>query len=177
VAEEDYIGVAIMDKTVYLKPCGCAIRENSLGLPDFLRSMFREGCMRVAIDLENCQGMDSTFLGVVADAATNLPRHGGKNVIILNAGERARRELATVGLLGLVEMADESVEPPEDLEMQRVDFLPFPDDSRERAEQVKYLHEQLTKLNDANKKKFGDFIQMLERELEEQSDTGDSPSS
>jgi len=168
--KRDYIGVLIIDKSVYLRPVGYATQDNSLGVPGFLSSMFQEGCVRVAIDLKDCMGMDSTFLGVIAHAATNLPRHGGSPVTILNASEKDIREFATVGLLSLVEVIDSPVEPPEGLELLEIDFVHFPNTERERIQQVKYLHEQLAKLNERNKKNFSSFLSMLQEELGQAND-------
>ena len=166
--QEDYIGVLIVNKgvkSVYLKPFGYATQENSLGIPDFLACMFRQGCVRIAIDLKECLAMDSTFLGVIADAATNLPRRAGKTVLILNAAERDIKEFRTVGLLPLVKVVEHPIEVPEGIEFIKADFVHFPGSEREGIERIKYLHEQLAKLNERNKKVFGSFIAMLRSEL------------
>ena len=172
MSEQDYIGVLVMSKrlkTVYLKPFGYATQDNSLGIPDFLACMFREGCVRVAVDLKDCHGMDSTFLGVIADAATNLPRQGGKTVVILNARGREKKEMATVGLLPLVSVIDHPLDVPDGIEFMKADFFTFAGTERERCERIKYLHEQLTQLNERNKKQFGSFVAMLQKELQEAS--------
>jgi len=166
--EQDYIGVFIINKdfkSVYLKPFGRAIQENCLGIPDFLACMFRQGCVCVAIDLKDCTAMDSTFLGVIADAATNLPRRAGKTVLILNAAERDIKEFRTVGLLPLVKIVEHPVEIPEQIKLIKADFVHFPGTERKRVERIKYLHEQLVKLNERNKRVFGSFISMLQSEL------------
>lgn len=167
--DESYIGVLIIDKSVYLKPVGYATQDNSLGIPTFLRAMFRCGCVRVAVDLEDCQGMDSTFLGVMADAATNLPKHGETTLLILNASEKEKQELSTVGLLPLVNVVDKPFHPPAGLDLQKVDFFHLPDSDTERIKEIKRLHEQLVQLNEENKRQFGSFISMLEDELQEAS--------
>jgi hypothetical protein len=168
--EQDYIGVLIVNrdaKSIYLRPVGYATQENSLGIPDFLEGMFRQGCVRVAIDLSDCLAMDSTFLGVIADAATNLPRHAGKPVLILNAAQRDIKEFRTVGLLQLVKVVEHPVQVPDEVEFMKADFIHFPSSERERIERIKYLHEQLVKLNERNKKVYGSFVSMLQDELEE----------
>ena len=171
--EQDYIGVLIVNKgakSIYLRPVGYATQDNSLGIPDFLECMFRQGCVRVAVDLKDCLAMDSTFLGVIADAATNLPRRAGKPVLILNAAERDIKEFRTVGLLQLVNVVEHPIEIPEGVEFMKADFVHFPSTERERIERVKYLHEQLVKLNERNKKVYGSFISMLQDELKESED-------
>ncbi len=92
--DEERTEIAIVGKTVYLKPIGMATQQNCLGIPDFLETMFRIGCRHVVFDLAHCTGMDSTFLGVIADAATALPQVPGKTVLVINAGERVRQPAA-----------------------------------------------------------------------------------
>ena len=172
--DESYIGVLIIEKSVYLKPVGYATQDNSLGIPTFLRAMFRCGCTKVAIDLENCRGMDSTFLGVMADAATNLPKHGETSLLILNASEKNKQELATVGLLPLVKIVEKPYHPPAGLDLQKVDFFHLPDSDTERIKEIKRLHEQLVNLNERNKEQFGSFISMLEEEFQETKSSEDN---
>jgi hypothetical protein len=166
LTEEDHIDVAIIDRTIYLKPFGFGSQHNSLGIPSFVNAMFRAGCSYVAFDLSDCKGMDSTFLGVIAAAATATPHRPGKTVIILNADESLLRQLKRIGLLPLVHLRDECVELPHEVQLRQIDFLHFPKTEHQKLEKVKFLHEQLAELNDKNRQLFGPFIRMLEDELE-----------
>ena len=169
------IGVTVVGKNLYLKPHGYATQDNCLGIPAFLEAMFRRGCARVAFDLEECDGMDSSFLGVIADAATNLPGRQHGTVVILNADEQNRKELATVGLLPLIEVLDEPIDAPEGFELEDVDFMHFPCTEQERIEEIKRLHETLCHLSEHNKEKFGRFVSMLDAELKQANETETTP--
>lgn len=166
MAEESHIEVAVIDSTVYLKPFGFATQQNCLGIPDFLEAMFRVGCKRVAFDLGECKGMDSTFLGVIADAATAVPNRPGKTVVVLNCRENALRQLRRIGLLPLVCVHEETVEPPQ-MQLSQIDFIHFPKTPQQRLQTIKRLHQQLTELNEKNKQLFGPFIAMLDEELQQ----------
>jgi anti-sigma B factor antagonist len=159
------IQVAVLAKTVYLRPSGFALQSNSLGIPDFLRAMFRAGCNSAVFDLADCAGMDSTFLGVIADAATALPHRRGRTVAVLNAGERATRQLHRVGLLPLVTLRTEPTTLPERIHLREVDFVDVPRTENQRLERVRDLHQQLVDLNSGNRELFGTFVEMLNREL------------
>jgi hypothetical protein len=163
--EEGHTKVAVVGKNVYLRPLGLATQRNCLGIPAFLQAMFRVGCRHVVFDLSACQGMDSTFLGVVAHAATSLPRVPGKTVIILNAGQKACRQLKRIGLLPLLCLPHAPLSLPENLEFRDVDFLHFPKTENERLQKIKELHCNLAELNEKNRATFGSFIEMLEEEL------------
>jgi len=162
---EERIEVAIVGDNVYLKPFGRASQLNCLGLPDFLDGMFREGCEMAAFDLAECTGMDSSFLGVIASAATAIPRKIGQTVVILNASESLVKGLQRVGLLQLVKVAPEPVAQPADLTLRPVDLMHLPHTERERITQIRVLHEHLVKLNEKNKATFGPFLKMLDEEL------------
>jgi anti-sigma B factor antagonist len=164
--EHNHIEAAIIDENVYLKPIGLATQDNCLGIPDFVDAMLRAGCTSVSFDLKECLGMDSTFLGVVAGAATATPHVPGRHVVILNAGERAVRVLQRVGLLPLVCLHEGAAEPPANIELRRIDFVHLPRTERERLERIKELHLELARLNEKNLETFGPFIEMLNEELQ-----------
>jgi anti-sigma B factor antagonist len=170
--DEDRTEIAIVGKTVYLKPVGMATQQNSLGIPDFLEAMFRLGCRHVVFDLGRCTGMDSTFLGVVADAATALPQVPGKTVLVLNATDRSVSQLRRIGLLPLVALCEGAAEPPDCLQFRQIDFVHFPASETERLTKIKDLHQKLAQLNEKNRRTFGSFIAMLEEELGQQEKAG-----
>jgi len=170
LVDEDRIEVAIIDKTVYLKPFGCATQRNSLGIPDFLRAMFRTGCIYVAFDLAECKGMDSTFLGVIADAATYNPNRAGKTVVVFNACDALVQLLRRIGVLPLVSLAGANVEAPAPIYLRQIDFVHFPKTEYQKLQTVKRLHDQLAQLNERNRQLFGPFLAMLEDELQAQRD-------
>jgi len=170
LVDEDRIEVAVIDKTVYLKPFGCATQRNSLGIPDFLRAMFRAGCIYVAFDLAECKGMDSTFLGVIADAATCNPSRAGKTVVVFNAGDALVQLLRRIGVLPMVSLGSAKVEPPSPIHLRQIDFIHFPKTEYQKLQTVRRLHEQLVQLNEKNRRLFGPFLAMLEEELQSQHD-------
>jgi len=170
LADEDRIEVAIIDKTIYLKPFGCATQRNSLGIPDFLRAMFRAGCIYVAFDLAECTGMDSTFLGVIADAATSNPSRAGKTVVIFNACDALVQLVRRIGLLPMVSLGSAKVDTAAHIQLRQIDFVHFPKTEFQKLQTVRRLHEQLVELNEKNRRLFGPFLAMLEEELQSQRD-------
>jgi hypothetical protein len=171
---EGRLEVAVLGKSVYLRPHGFATQRNSLGIPDFLDAMFRVGCSCVVFDLVDCEGTDSTFLGVIADAATALPHRRGKTVVVLNPGPNVRRQIRRVGLRPLVCLCEEEVGVPEDLQLREMDFVNLPKNQFDRLQRIRHLHEQLIKLNEGNRALFGPFLEMLDEELK-QSREDDQP--
>jgi len=171
VEQEDHIGVAIIGETVYLKPVGFATQHNSLGIPDFLEAMFRMGSKQVAVDLAECKGMDSTFLGVLAAAASSLSRKSGKTVAVLNCDEAAARQFKRIGLTPMLCIRKGKVTPPP-VQLRRINFVHFPKTERGRLKEIRRLHQELIKLNPMNEQLFGPFVRMLGEELRKASEQG-----
>jgi anti-anti-sigma regulatory factor len=174
LADEDRIEVAVIDKTVYVKPVGSATQDNCLGLPHFLTTMYRQGCLGVTFDLKDCHSIDSTFLGVIATAAISQGGHGRKRVVVLNADERVKHELSMVGLMSVVAVKAEAVEPPEGLKLKHVDFVHFPANERKRIEMIRDLHQEMVKMNEKNRELFSSFVEMLNEELLQEDGAEDS---
>lgn len=168
MVEEDKIEVAILGKTIYVRPSGYATQAISLGLPDFFDAMRRQGCTSVVFDFGQCCGMDSTFMGVIAGAAMSGTRPRGKSAAIVNADERIAQQLAFIGLLPVVAVVEEPVLLPADLRFSRAGAVPWPKTERDRIVRIKKLHEKLVQLNVKNKARFGAVIEMLDKELQEQ---------
>lgn len=173
MSNDGQIKVAVLETSIYLKPFGYATQANSLGIPDFLDGMFRAGCQFVIFDLAECTGMDSTFLGVIADAATALPHRDSKTAVIINASDARLTQLRRIGLLALVKVREENAPLPDDVELTSIDFVHFPKTEMQRLARIKTLHEKLVDLNVKNELTFGPFIQMLEEEMRQHAGPGE----
>jgi hypothetical protein len=164
MSEEDFITVAVLGETVYIKPHGYAMQDNSLGIPDFLSGVLRTKCDCVVFDLEECRGMDSTFLGAVACAASAHQRHPEKEVVVINANDECRLELRRTGLSRMVDMHEEQCHLPEGIELRRLELVPRSE--KERLEIILHLHEELAGVNEQNKSIYGPFVEMLRKDLQ-----------
>ena len=166
--DECPILVAVVDTTIYVRPVGAGTMANSLGLPDFLRGMLRQGCTDVVFDFRECRDIDSTFLGVIATVAIPHGQLGRKSVVVLNASDRVLHELRMVGLMKAIVSMKEPVELPEEVELKEVDFVHLPGDERRRVLMIKDLHEELVNLNARNRELYAGFIRMLDEELRQE---------
>lgn len=126
------------------------------------------------IDLEECSGMDSTFMGFLAGLAGRVGRVGG-SVAIASPGERNRQALEDLGLDCLLE-----IDPPEASWRGRVEEIcgrlkPFArkrlPDADERARHVLDAHKQLAATSEENAKRFAGVIEGLSTERSGDSDS------
>jgi anti-sigma B factor antagonist len=103
-----FLADAVADP-VLVRVEGRACFSNSKCLRDFFAEMARQGKRRFVLDLAQCTGMDSTFLGVLAGAALEL--RGGPapgSLVVRRASPRNLELLQNLGLhkLLIVEIGD-----------------------------------------------------------------------
>lgn len=131
-----------------------------------------DGGRMIVIDLENCPGVDSTFMGALAGLARRLMPMGG-SVQIASPTERARAAMESLGLDALLE-----IEPPvapwrgktEDIRARLSQEESHHDDSLadlDRARHVLDSHLTLSKLSEANAEKFHNVTECLKKEIQD----------
>lgn len=129
----------------------------------------QEGARCIVIDLDQCTGMDSTFMGMLAGLAMRLTKQtGGGRLEIAGANEKNSNSLEDLGLDAFME-----INPPGALWNAQIDTIRTqlhrwsgPSlGSRERSQEVLEAHKILAVTNEDNAKKFDAVVQLLEKEL------------
>jgi anti-anti-sigma regulatory factor len=116
----------------------------------------------VVIDLTECSGMDSTFMGILAMFALKA-RKAGKVIKILNASVSNRRLLDGLGLGGLFDFVDGTpVEADGEL-----DEASSESSSSSTAETVLDAHKTLMEADEGNVEKFKKVVEMVEKEVKD----------
>lgn len=144
--------------------------QNSIEVKRCFQSVIASGTKDFVVDLDRCPMMDSTFLGTLTGAALNLRESGGGGLSVLNANERNRHLLTSLGLDHILELdVDGTAWVAErklvSNELAQVDGQTAPVGKEEQARQVLQAHQALTQANPDNACKFRDVIQFLEDEL------------
>lgn len=148
--------------------------QNSPDLKAFVTAEMANGEQFFVIDLENCTGMDSTFMGVLTCIATKLEENGGC-LHVVNAAGRNGTLLRGLGLdeIFTVEDGTELVRRGicggmklngEPMEMTQV---PGAECSRDEHTRVcLQAHEALAEVDGANRQKFRDVIELMREALQ-----------
>ncbi|MBK1883705.1 hypothetical protein JIN85_14905 [Luteolibacter pohnpeiensis] len=131
-----------------------------------------ESCL--VVDLSDCTGMDSTFMGTLAGMAARLSVVDGGTLQIAEPGERNRRSLEDLGLDFLLE-----IDPPKaawrgQIEAVRSSLVPpeLKKEEKQRevaARHVLEAHKNLSQANEKNAKKFSQVVGLLEAEVDKES--------
>ena len=114
----------------------------------------------VSIDLTECSGMDSTFMGILAMLALKV-RKKNITVKVINAGNN-QKLLDGLGLHKLFNYVEEEVKDT-DWKKTKIGETTV----KENAETVLDAHKVLMKTDVHNVAKFKNVVDMVEKELEE----------
>jgi len=163
----DFIVSADSDPVI-IKINGKANYLNCSPMNDFFDHVMDNGAVSFLIDFTNCQGMDSTFLGVLAGVATRAMHHQPLGRLSLaNLNSQNKQLIRGLGLhhLPTVEFLDEfEVQFQEGLKQERINDGSVCKEAS--AEIILEAHERLMKLNRANEKRFQDVVKFLRSEAE-----------
>jgi anti-anti-sigma regulatory factor len=155
---------------VLIRIKGRASLHNSQQLKDFFQQSIKEGKRRFVVDFQNCVGMDSTFLGVLAGTAIDLRKTSPTgSLVFCRLGARNLELIRNLGLhrLGTVDpgkgganieaakgSADQALKGSKATEL-------------DQARLCLDAHESLIEANKSNVGKFQDVISLLKDRLEE----------
>ena len=126
-----------------------------------------ESCL--VVDLGDCTGMDSTFMGTLAGMAARIAAHQGCVLQIAGSNERNRHSLEDLGLDFLMK-----INPPAAVWRGREESIrsrlkpphaPGAIGQLHQARHVLDAHLTLTGINDNNAGKFREVVTLLENEL------------
>lgn len=146
---------------VVVKVVGKANYLNCNSFREFVENVLANGCAQMFIDFEDCKGMDSTFLGILAGTAIELrklPQPG--ELVVGNLSERNQELIINLGLQNLLKMSD-SPSVPKD----RFDSLQNKEVSD--AKKILEAHENLAAADKENISKFQDVIAFLRNQVED----------
>jgi len=164
------IEVAHHDGRVFARIHGLGNFSNAGPFREYVDAMVAHGTRHIVVDLEDCTGLDSTFMGVIMGFLTCPLEEDPDNhlsdeivVTIINQTAEARRALESVGLCALLDVRSDHVDIPQlKLQLLKDDWL----DERRRVLLIRHAHENLVRLDRRNESKFGPFIRALMADIE-----------
>ncbi len=143
----DSATLAVIGKAGYL---------NCRSVGEFFASVVDKGCKKIFVQLKDCTGMDSTFLGMIAGVALKLKKSDGE-LTLLNPNERNLELVENLGISKLVKISsDAASETPSDA---------LPSTSAPTSA-ILDAHKNLIAADSSNLAKFEDVITFLKKENE-----------
>lgn len=155
-----YLEAARTKEAVYVRVVGLGNFNNAGPLREYCEGAFNEGACNVIVDLAQCTGLDSTFMGTLM----GFIGFGGGNpvaVSIVNATPTTTRAMNSLGLPKILHVRDEPVEVPE-CRLQRL--REGWQDKKRRTLLIRDAHLALIKADRENESRFGPFVEALCKE-------------
>jgi anti-anti-sigma factor len=172
------ISVACANNRAYVRIAGRGTFQNSQPLYRYSREMTDRGCAEFVVDLTACQGMDSTFLGVLAGIGLRLRQNGRAGMMhLVNISPHNLELLQTLGLdqlfdlrpcvseLAAFDFPDETmfqILPQTDLS-----HLAHPPDKDQMATLMLEAHDNLAAADQRNQPRFRDLTEFLRERIEQ----------
>ena len=166
---EAQVLVATHEGILQIRVLGRATFKVSHDLREFALKLFQEkpadprkACSSIIIDLSACEGMDSTFMGVMA--MIGLERYDTVDLLIVNANASHRQLLDSIGVSLIWTYAKETVSDVswESLCEAAVGAV----DMSAVSGTVLAAHKALMDLTPENVPKFKDVVELLSAEIE-----------
>lgn len=172
----DKLWVAIQEETAFVHVQGRGSFKISSALKQFGNAMLESGCRHIILDMIDCVGMDSTFMGVLAGLAFRLKQLGGGEIIMVNLSLRTRGLLATLGLDQIIQpqMVGTMSEKMQKVLAVSSKLLALDNPEETQAattETMLEAHENLVQLSPENLPKFKDVLTFLRDDLKRARET------
>ncbi len=161
----DDLQAAITDHTVFLRVIGRGSFKVAAPLKQFVTQVASQRPIStVVIDLEECIGMDSTFMGSVAGLAGRLKKTN-QTLELINLSEKNAQLLKTLGVDQVLSFYKDA--HGHQLSVQKTTTLPTDQTSqKEMAETALQAHEKLVQISDENLPKFKQVIELLKEDVD-----------
>lgn len=157
--DTDPVTVRINGKANYL---------NCSPINDFFDQILETGQNSFVIDFTKCQGMDSTFLGVLAGVATKtMHRNPPGQIVLANLSSQNKQLIRGLGLHHLPTVIIEDNLDLHGQFVEGVNKIASLDANKEAsADMILEAHERLMRLNRANERRFQDVVKFLRKEAD-----------
>jgi anti-sigma B factor antagonist len=161
------ISVGCLKDRVYIRVTGRGTFQNSQPLRLFALKKIDQGVEKFVIDLSTCQGVDSTFLGVLAGIGLQLRQSGPTaSIHIVNINPRTVDILRTLGLDRLFLIDADAPAPPADADYQLlpdtdITQLKQPLDKDGAASLMIEAHDNLARADQRNTPRFKELARIL----------------
>lgn len=152
--------------TIYVRVIGLGNFNNAGSLREYCEGAFQEGFHNIIVDLAECTGLDSTFMGTMIGFISVDPIDDNEIIVtVVNATPPTRRAMNSLGLPKILPVKEEPIEFPKcRLARLREGWQ----DQRRRTRLIKDAHVALIRVDKDNEARFGPFVEALIQEVKKQ---------
>ena len=157
--------VARSQDAIYVRVTGLGSMHNASALDAFAEREIEEGALQFILDLTECTGVDSTFMGTLLGLSNRVRElEVGAGIALINVDDHAKKQLSSVGVDAFVTLVEGKSKLPSKLKLTELSTEPVSD--RERLKLMVRAHKDLVAYDSRNEAKFGAFLSAIVAELE-----------
>lgn len=163
---------------------GAGSKENSADVVRYVEPEIEHGRSRVVVDLDQCTGLDSTFMGMLIGISKRLRQIKQGCLHIINAHGRNAQLLRGLGVQYFCSLSEDAgpftkdetadacscgseMEPPPTqadlVDCQELEHRPLT--KSEQTQHCFAAHKELSEVNEANREKFKDVVDLMGKKL------------
>jgi anti-sigma B factor antagonist len=156
------ISIGEFESILWIRVEGRGTFQTSAPIKELVEKEMTSGRSQFVIDLEECSGMDSTFMGMMAGIGMRLRKRGGGQLSIVGTCEKSRDSLDELGLAYLMEIEPEEGPWTNQIEEIRRCLGVLGDPSSDGMEEhILECHENLCDADDSNAERFKTVLEVL----------------
>ena len=159
------ISIAYIDGDIWIRIVGRGNFQCSPCLQKLVQEQLAKGHYNYIIDLEECQQLDSTFMGTLVGIAQRCKTKKKGRLQVINVSESNKQLMENLGLdqvFPIQPIAAGKKFPLVDAEYSFVQITEAANASKESIEEiVRSAHEALVKDNQANAPKFQNLLEII----------------
>jgi anti-anti-sigma factor len=161
----DDLQAAIIDEKLFIRVIGRGSFKVSATLKQFIADISdKQAISLVVIDLAECIGMDSTFMGVLAGLSGRL-KQKGQSLELINLSEKNKNLLATLGIDRVITHYSHS--HGHQISGQKGQSLQTGEATKkDLAETALQAHENLVHICEENRQRFKRVIEYLKADVD-----------
>ena len=160
--------VARSKSALYVLVQGLGSMHTAPTLEAFAEAEIEAGARQLVLDLRECTGVDSTFMGLLLTLANKLRalENGSPGgCVLINVDDHALKQLSSVGVDAFVSIKPGETELPENLRLTELAVTEASE--RDRMKLMVRAHKELVAADARNRAKFGAFLEGILAELGE----------
>jgi anti-anti-sigma regulatory factor len=167
---QDNLTAAYIDTTAVIRVEGRGSFKVSPPMKQFIHQVIdARSADRILIDMSDCSGMDSTFMGVLAGISCHIKSIPTVTFKLINLSEKNQKLLITLGVDRVVDYSlsitgeeqELMTHPSDNIQTIEPDFA----DKLEAAKTTLAAHETLADLNPENYAKFKSVLEFLQEDV------------
>ena len=163
--------VGVNGSAVWVRVEGRGSFLNSGNLKEFAQEMVNRGYREFVVDLQDCNMMDSTFMGTMAGVALRLKELGHGHLRVVHCGQRSQDLLSGLGLDQILTIQSNGTTPPECQSIEDEAAGKENATKKDQAQTMLDAHEALCEAAPENLLRFKDVLDYLKQDLHHETNT------